>query len=66
MLNKVMLIGYLDDDPEIKIMNSSAKVVNFHMATSEGCTDKNTHKKLEKKFNLSPLHPLRQKIILSP
>ncbi|WP_375608393.1 MULTISPECIES: single-stranded DNA-binding protein [unclassified Bartonella] len=48
MLNKVMLIGYLGNDPESKTMNSGTEVVNFRMATSESYTDKNTHQKVEK------------------
>ncbi|EJF84048.1 single-strand binding protein [Bartonella elizabethae Re6043vi] len=48
MLNKVMLIGYLGDNPESKTMNSGAEVVNFRLATSESYTDKNTNQKVEK------------------
>ncbi|WP_375607507.1 MULTISPECIES: single-stranded DNA-binding protein [unclassified Bartonella] len=48
MLNKVMLIGYLGNDPESKTMNYGTEVVNFRMATSESYTDKNTHQKVEK------------------
>ncbi|WP_273760012.1 single-stranded DNA-binding protein [Bartonella sp. ML70XJBT.G] len=48
MLNKVILIGYLGDDPESKTMISGAEVVNFRLATSESYTDKNTHQKVEK------------------
>ncbi|CAK00898.1 single-stranded DNA-binding protein [Bartonella tribocorum] len=48
MLNKVMLIGYLGDDPESKTMTSGAEIVNFRMATSESYTDKATNKKVGK------------------
>ncbi|PIT68334.1 single-stranded DNA-binding protein [Bartonella tribocorum] len=48
MLNKVMLIGYLGDDPESKTMTSGAEIVNFRMATSESYTDKATNKKVDK------------------
>ncbi|QEE09239.1 single-stranded DNA-binding protein [Bartonella kosoyi] len=48
MLNKVMLIGYLGDDPESKTMTSGAEIVNFRMATSESYTDKKTNQKIDK------------------
>ncbi|ATP11978.1 hypothetical protein BHOIPH791_14210 [Bartonella henselae] len=48
MLNKVMLIGYLGDDPESKTITSGAEVVNFRMATSESYMNKNTYQKVEK------------------
>ncbi|WP_375650712.1 single-stranded DNA-binding protein [Bartonella sp. OT172YNZD] len=48
MLNKVMLIGYLGDDPESKTMTSGVEIVNFRMATSESYTDKATNKKVDK------------------
>lgn len=35
-LNKVMLIGRLGKDPEIKTIPSGKKVANFSMATDEG------------------------------
>lgn len=39
MLNKVMLIGYLGDDPELKYTPSNKAVANFSMATSERWKD---------------------------
>ncbi|EJF87340.1 MULTISPECIES: single-stranded DNA-binding protein [Bartonella] len=48
MLNKVMLIGYLGDDPESKTMTSGVEIVNFRMATSESYTDKKTNQKIDK------------------
>lgn len=48
MLNKVMLIGYLGDEPESKTMTSGAEIVNFRLATSESYTDKKTNQKVEK------------------
>ena len=39
-LNKVMLIGRLGADPEVRATPSGAKVVNFRMATSENWKDK--------------------------
>lgn len=39
-LNKVMLIGRLGKDPEIRYTQSGSAVANFSVATSEGWTDK--------------------------
>lgn len=47
-LNKVMLIGRLGRDPEIRYSQQGLAVVNFPMATSEQWTDKNTGDKQEK------------------
>ena len=43
-LNKVMLIGNLGKDPEVRAIPSGAKVANFSIATSENYTDKNGQK----------------------
>ncbi len=40
MLNKVMLIGRLGQDPEVKYTESGAAVATFSMATSENWKDK--------------------------
>jgi single-strand DNA-binding protein len=47
-LNKVMLIGNLGRDPEIRYSQQGLAVVNFSIATSEQWTDKNTGAKQEK------------------
>lgn len=47
-LNKVMLIGRLGRDPEIRYSQQGVAVVNFSIATSEQWTDKNTGDKQEK------------------
>jgi single-strand DNA-binding protein len=39
-INKVMLIGRLGQDPELKYTPSGAAVCNFSMATSDSWTDK--------------------------
>jgi len=41
MINKVMLIGYLGRDPEIRRLESGAAVAKLSVATSEGYKDKN-------------------------
>jgi single-strand DNA-binding protein len=41
-LNKVMLIGRLGKDPEVRSMQSGAKVCSFSVATSNRWKDKNT------------------------
>jgi single-strand DNA-binding protein len=40
-LNKVMLIGHLGKDPEIRYTPDGAPVASFSLATSENWTDKN-------------------------
>ena len=47
-LNKVMLIGHLGRDPEIRYSQSGVAVVNFSIATSEQWTDKSTGDRQEK------------------
>ena len=39
-INKVILIGNLGKDPEIRTLESGAKVANFTLATSEFYKDK--------------------------
>lgn len=39
-LNKVILIGNLGDDPEVRSLNNGGEVVNFRLATSETWKDK--------------------------
>lgn len=41
-VNKVILIGNLGKDPEVRRLNSGAPVVSFSIATSESWRDKNT------------------------
>lgn len=45
MLNKVMLIGRLGNDPEVHYTQDGSMVVNFRLATSEYWKDKNGEKK---------------------
>ncbi|WP_457552108.1 single-stranded DNA-binding protein [Desulfobacula sp.] len=47
-LNKVMLIGNLGRDPEIRYTQQGLAVVNFSIATSESWTDKTTGDRQEK------------------
>ena len=41
-VNKVILVGYLGADPEIRRLNSGDQVANFRIATSESWRDRNT------------------------
>jgi len=41
-VNKVILVGRLGKDPEVKHLESGAVVANFSMATSEKWTDKSS------------------------
>ena len=47
-LNKVMLIGNLGKDPEIRSFQNGGKVANFSIATSESWKDKNTGERQER------------------
>ncbi len=47
-LNKVMLIGRLGQDPEVRYTPSEVAVANFSIATSEEWKDKNTGQKQER------------------
>lgn len=47
-LNKVMLIGNLGADPEIRRLSSGGMVANMRIATSENWRDKNTGERREK------------------
>ena len=39
-LNRVMLIGNLGKDPEVRTFENGGKIVNFSLATTEGYTNK--------------------------
>jgi single-strand DNA-binding protein len=47
-VNKVILVGNLGADPEIRRLNSGDMVVSFRIATSESWKDKNTGERKEK------------------
>jgi len=47
-VNKVILVGNLGADPEIRRMNSGDAVVNLRIATSESWRDKNSGERKEK------------------
>lgn len=44
MLNKVILIGNVGSDPDIRTMPNGGRVANFSLATSEYWTDKNSQR----------------------
>lgn len=46
-VNKVILIGNLGKDPEVRRLENGAVVANFSLATSESYTDKSTGEKRE-------------------
>jgi single-strand DNA-binding protein len=46
-INKVILIGNLGTDPEVRYMPQGGAVANLTVATSESWTDKNTNEKKE-------------------
>jgi single-strand DNA-binding protein len=47
-VNKVIIIGNLGADPEVRSFNNGGKVCNLRIATSETWKDKNTGDKREK------------------
>lgn len=47
-LNRVMLIGNLGNDPDIRSMQNGGRVCNLSIATSENWKDKNTGERREK------------------
>lgn len=47
-INKVIVLGNLARDPEIKYATNGSAIANFSMATSESWNDKNSGEKVEK------------------
>ena len=47
-LNRVMLIGNLGRDPEVRTMQNGTKVANLSLATSESWKDKSTGERKER------------------
>ena len=43
-INKVIIVGNLGQDPEVRYTTSGAAVTNISVATSEQWKDKNTYK----------------------
>ena len=46
-VNKVIIIGYLGNDPEVRQFNNGGSITNISVATSEQWTDKQTGEKRE-------------------
>lgn len=46
-INKVIIVGHLGNDPEIRSMPNGEAVANISVATSEAWTDKNTGERRE-------------------
>jgi len=47
-INKVILVGHLGSDPEVRYMPSGGALATLSLATSESWTDKNTGQKQER------------------
>ena len=47
-VNKVILVGNVGNDPEIRTFNNGGKVANFSLATSENWRDKQSGERREK------------------
>ncbi|MGR3810467.1 single-stranded DNA-binding protein [Jiulongibacter sp. NS-SX5] len=50
-LNKVLLIGNVGGDPEIRTLPSGSKVANFSLATSESYTDRNGQRQTQTEWH---------------
>ena len=46
-INKVIIVGFLGNDPEIRTIPNGEQVANITVATSESWTDKNTGERRE-------------------
>ncbi len=47
-VNKVVLLGRLGGDPEIRVSQDGSKIARFSLATGESWKDKNTNEKKER------------------
>mgnify|MGYP001131661121 CR=1 FL=1 len=47
-LNKVILVGNVGRDPEVRPLPDGSEVASFSLATSESWKDKNTNERIEK------------------
>ena len=47
-VNKVILVGNLGGDPEVRATQTGSRIANVNIATSESWTDKNTGQKQER------------------
>ncbi len=47
-INKVILVGNLGNDPEVRYANNGAAIANISVATSESWKDKNTGEQVDK------------------
>ncbi|KYH12731.1 single-stranded DNA-binding protein [Neorickettsia sp. 179522] len=48
MINKVILVGNLGKDPEVRTMSNAKQVATFSLATTENWNDKNTGERVSK------------------
>jgi single-strand DNA-binding protein len=46
-VNKVILVGNLGRDPEIRVLESGAKIARFSLATTESYNDRNTGQRVD-------------------
>ena len=47
-VNKVILVGNVGKDPEIRTMSNGNDIATFNLATTDAWKDKNTHERKEK------------------
>jgi len=46
-VNKVILVGNLGRDPEVRVLESGAKIARFSLATTESYNDRNTGQRVD-------------------
>ena len=51
-VNKVILLGRLGGDPEIRVSQEGTKIARFSVATSESWKDKTTNEKKKKRIGI--------------
>ena len=54
MVNKVILLGNVGNEPDIKMMPSGGKVANLSLATSENWRDKDGNKQAKTEHDTNP------------
>lgn len=52
-INKVIIVGHLGNDPEMRVMQNGEQVANISVATSESWTDKNSGEKKLKQNSIA-------------
>ena len=65
-VNKVILIGNLGADPEIKHLQNDVTVANFNIATTEYFKDKQTGERARQRRSVHRLRPDQRRLRQTP